>query len=216
MGFFSGSKTSTVTPVGKLIDSGVFSDKKENIKTKELSQQFLEILTQSGFLQDPSLLNDLSSKLAGGESFLGDRQRNVVLDNAQGEFNKRGLSKITENEALSALAPFEIEASTNAVNRLNSLSGARGIDLSSLMTLIQESRPDLLTGSTTTESSNPSGIAKISSLLSLGNDILDFGSNVGSKFMGIPSLGGGGGGGTGGASFGGRDASGNFFSSKLG
>ena len=164
MGFFSGSSTSTVLPIGKLFDSGVFSGAPQNEITKQLAEQFKGGLEQSPFLQDPAILTELVNKLASGGSFLGDPQRNFILDAAQSQFNKRGLNRITQNEALASLAPFEIEAKNQAVNTLQGLTQARGFDFTAFLDLIKESRPDLLVGSTTTGTSSPSGIAKLSAL----------------------------------------------------
>lgn len=185
MGFFSGSSTTTVTPIGKLFDAGIFSQRPENVATRGLATTFEDNLLQSQFFQNPQQLNALIEQLTRGGSFLSDPQRGSILDQAQAQFNKRGLSRITENEALSALAPFEIQARQEATNRLAGLSSARGFDLNSLFKLIQESRPDLLVGSTTTSKGSPSGIASLSALLSLGQQAGDlFGK--GGTFGGAP------------------------------
>ncbi len=185
MGFFSGSSTTTVRPIGELFDAGIFSQRPENVATRGLATEFKGILGQSAFLQDPAILNDLIAKLSSGGSFLSGPQRGEILDQAQAQFNKRGLSRITQNEALSALAPFEIQARQEATGRLAGLSGARGFDLNSLLQLIQESRPDLLVGGTATSKTSPSGIASLSSILSLGKQFGDiFGK--GGSFGGAP------------------------------
>ena len=167
MGFFSGSSTSTVVPQGKLFDSGIFSGKKQNKRTKELSEQLLSLINESGFVQDGGALNDIMSKISSGESFLTNRERGGVLDQAQSQFNKRGLSRITENEALAALAPFENQARQTGIQAAGTLAGARSSDLAILQNLIAESRPDLLVGSTTTNTTSPSGFAKLSALLQI-------------------------------------------------
>ncbi len=186
MGFFSGSSTTTVTPIGKLFDSGVFSGKKENRATRDLSTLFKDNLLQSQFFQNPEQLNELIQKLSSGGSFLSEAQRGGILDQSQAQFNKRGLSRITENEALSALAPFEIDARREATSRLAGLSGARGFDLNAFFQLIQESRPDLLVGSSTTSKSSPSGLASLSALLDVGKQIGGFSGfkqlNTGQQF----------------------------------
>ena len=185
MGFFSGSSTSVVKPVGELFDSGVFNKKKENVKTRQLSEQFLKLLNQSGFIQDGGALNDLASKLESGQSFLSDPERGSILDSAQAQFNKRGLNRITENEAIASLAPFENQAKTTAINSFNSLSSARSSDFANLANLISESRPDLLVGSQTTNSTSPSGFGKLSALLQipgmLNNAVSDT-KSLGSQF----------------------------------
>lgn len=173
MGFFSGSSTSVVKPLPELFDAGIFSGKKQNVATKQLAEQFKGTLEGGAFLQDPAILNQLIQQLASGGSFLSDPERGNVLDQAQAQFNKRGLSRITENEALAALAPFEIAGRQEATSRLAGLTSARGFDLDAFFKLILESRPDLLVGSTTTGSSSPSGLAKLSGLLSVGQQGVD-------------------------------------------
>jgi len=167
MGFFSGSTTSTVIPQPRLFDGGIFSDNKANDNTRELAEQFLSIISQGNFLKQGGALNDLGAKLERGDSFLSDPERGSILDQHQAQFNKRGLKRITENEARASLAPFENQAKTTAINTFNSLNTARSNDLSMLSNLIAESRPDLLVGSTTTNKNNPSGFAKLGALLQI-------------------------------------------------
>lgn len=205
MGFFSGSSTTTVTPISKLFDAGIFSQRPENEATRGLATQLQGVLGQSAFLQNPAILNELISSLTNlpesteGGSFLSDPQRGSIIDQAQAQFNKRGLSRITENEALSALAPFELQARQLGIqsrqaetqarqegtNRLAGLIGARGFDLDALFKLIQESRPDLLVGSTTTSKTSPSGLASLSGLLSLGQQAGSL-FGAGGSFGGAP------------------------------
>ena len=185
MGFFSGSSTSVVKPVGELFDSGIFSKGKANKKTRQLSKQLLQLINQSGFLQDGGALNDIMKKIESGESFLTNRERGSVLDQAQSQFNKRGLSRITENEALSALAPFENQARQTGIQAAGTLAGARSGDLAVLQNLIAESRPDLLVGSTTTNTNNPSGFAKLGALLKIPgmfNSAVNDSKNLGTQF----------------------------------
>lgn len=198
MGFFSGSSTSTVVPIPQLFDSGVFSDNKANADTRELALEHLKQLRNSPFFQSGNdqfgdLLKEQVNSLIGGESQISDNLRGTILDGAQSQFNKRGLNRITENEALSALAPFELSAQDQALKSIMGLVSGRQGDQALFQNLIAESRPDMLVGSSITNSTNPSGIGKITSLLDLGTKIMDFGKDVGSTFAGISGGGGGGG-----------------------
>lgn len=181
MGFFSGSSTTTVAPIPSLFDSGIFtsvgsgpfgtklSDEDDpNQKARELATTFQDTLLQSQFFQNPEQLNALIERITSGASLISPNFRKSILDASQGEFNKRGIGRITEAEGLSALAPFEIQARDSASRALSGLTTTRGFDLSSLLQLAELARPSLLVGSSTTGTSSPSGIASLSALLELG------------------------------------------------
>lgn len=178
MGFFSGSSTTTVTPIPSLFDAGIFTSKGSgpfgaggddpNKKARELATIFQDTLLQSQFFQNPEQLNALIQQLSGGGSLLSGPLSSFITDQAQAGLNPRGLGRITESERISALAPFELQARDTATRALGGLTAARGFDFTKLLELAQLARPDLLVGSTTTSKGSPSGIASLSALLELG------------------------------------------------
>lgn len=181
MGLFSGSSTTTVTPIPSLFDAGIFTTKGSgafgagtddpNQRARELATRFQDTLLQSQFFQNPEQLNALIQRITSGQSLISPNFRKSILDASQGQFNKRGIGRITENEALQALAPFELQARDTATRALGGLTTARGFDFTKLLELAQLARPDLLVGSSTTAKSSPSGITSLASILELGKSV---------------------------------------------
>jgi len=185
MGFFSGSTTSTVTPTGKQFDFGIFNDAPQNVDTLR-EANILKGAVQGGkVFSDPNFLNSLIDKFTNpNSSFASSGLVTSILSQLQGRSNVRGIGGTPLTEQLQAVAPHELAARGQGLNELLGLAGIRQNDIRNQFGLTELARPTQAFGSISKNTSSPSTIAKISSVLSL----IQQGT---STFSGLPSFGGG-------------------------
>lgn len=165
MGFFSSKSKQVIVPIGKLFDTGVFSDAPENKETKRVAEGFESSLQQTSPFLNSDLftknINDLASRSAGE---LSPQFVDEVLNQLAGGFNARGLGEINKIAAANALAPHAINARNSDIAASTLFGNLRQSDLALLMELLKESRPDFAVGQSIASKSTPSVLQAIDQL----------------------------------------------------
>ena len=168
MGFFNSSSKSVVEPTGTQFDFGIFNNSAANQDTLREANILKDVVQGGQTFQDPNFLNSLIERFTNPDSsFASSGLVKSILSSIQGKSNVRGIGETPLTEQLQAVAPFELQARQQFMNELLGLEGIRQGDIKNQFGITELARPTQAFGSISKNTSSPSTIAKISSVLSL-------------------------------------------------